>query len=254
MRHAITKLSNLHFVVCEEYRNRIIQMGESEETVINVGGLGIDAIKKLEVRKLSDLEQEFPYIRKKKYLIATMHPETHGNNKTGREQISEVVNAAVEMIDIITIFTYPNADSKGREMIEIIEKAAEKHQNIYAEKSLGMKNYLSLCKYSNGVIGNSSSGILEIPYLKVPVINIGRRQEGRVQPSGILNTENKKEDIQIAIEKILKKGYRENIIYSKASNPYGSGGAAKYIVRELSKKRDFSKNKLFIDIDSPKYH
>ena len=157
------------------------------------------------------------------------------------------------MEDVITIFTYPNADSKGREMIEGIQEAAEKYQNIFAERSLGMKNYLSLCKHSRGVIGNSSSGILEIPYLEVPVVNIGGRQEGRVQPQGILNTDNNKENILMAIREILKEDYRERLISISKDNPYGNGGAAEQIVKELTRKRDFSKNKRFNDIKTSRY-
>ena len=247
MRHAITKLACLHFVVCEEYRKRVIQMGEQRKNVINVGGLGIDAIKKVKIKERSAIENEYKYIKDRDFLIATMHPETYGNSMTGREQITELIEAVAELKDIITIFTYPNADSKGRDMIQKIEEARKSHSNIYAEKSLGMKNYFTLCKYSKGVIGNSSSGILEIPYLKVPVVNIGRRQEGRIQPNGIINCLNNKKAIQRAIKNIIDEGFAENLNRKGIVNPYGNGGAAKKIVAELEEDHNLSKNKVFFD-------
>ena len=152
MRHAITKLSQIHFTVCDEYRNRVIQMGEDENLVFNVGGLGVDAIVNTQLLYEREVRKLYPILEDRQYYIVTMHPETAGNLHAGEEQIRYLIQVLEGFDDMVILFTYPNADSKGRGMIKAINDACRKNSNMYVTKSLGQTNYLSLCKYSSGVI------------------------------------------------------------------------------------------------------
>ncbi len=249
MRHAITKMSHIHFTACSEYMERVIQMGENREMVINVGGLGIDAIKNMNLLTKKEIERLYPYLVRKDYLIVTMHPETNGNNESGEEQVGRLLKALENCGEKAILFTYPNADAKGRGIIKSINEASKKNKNMHIIKSMGQLHYLSLCNYSCGVIGNSSSGILEVPYLKTPVINIGKRQEGRIKPDGVIDCENDIKAIEDALVKIQNSEFNSTLSSKERSNPYGEGGAADKIVSELEARLEIDCIKQFFDIN-----
>ena len=192
IRHSVTKMSHLHFVANEEYRTRVIQMGENPDNVHNVGGLGVDAIYNLKLLSKSDLEKWMQFNLRKKNLSVTFHPVTLENNSAAT-QFNELLLALeyyFSKYDGSVIITKPNADTGGRIVIQLIDNFVKKYpDNAIAFKSMGQLNYLSLLQYVDGVIGNSSSGLLEAPTFKIGTINIGDRQKGRVLPKSLIQCE-----------------------------------------------------------------
>jgi GDP/UDP-N,N'-diacetylbacillosamine 2-epimerase (hydrolysing) len=181
IRHSITKLSYLHFTSTEEYRKRVIQLGEEPERVFNVGALGIDNIKKMKLLNKDEIESKLGIKFKSKNLLITYHPVTLKKDESEKE-FKALLNVLREMEDTLFIFTKPNADTEGRRIIKLIEEfVKENNDKAIVFTSLGQLNYLSIMKYVDAVVGNSSSGIIEAPSLKVPTINIGDRQKGRIK-------------------------------------------------------------------------
>lgn len=217
IRNSITKLSYLHFTSTKEYRNRVIQMGESPDRVYNVGAIGVENAINSELLTKEELEKSLNCSLGEKYAILTFHPVTLENN-TAEEQIMELLFAIDHFSDITFICTKANADMDGRIINECIQKWAETHDNVYLFDSLGMRRYLSALLHAKFVIGNSSSGIIEVPSFYIPTINIGERQKGRIQAKSVINCAPKREDIIDAIEKSLSKDFYEKIKLEK--NPY----------------------------------
>jgi UDP-hydrolysing UDP-N-acetyl-D-glucosamine 2-epimerase len=246
-RHSITKMSNLHFTSCEEYKNRVIQLGENPESVFNFGSLSIENIKNLTLLSKHQLNEELN-IDLENTLLATFHPVTM-ENSTQKEQFSELLEALIEQKKYNVLFTRANADTNSSELNKILDEFVQIHpQKIKVVESLGVLKYLSAMKYCAGVIGNSSSGILETPSFRIPTINIGNRQKGRLQASSILNCEAKKDGILKALDKISSNKFKR--ILEKAKNPYEGENTARKIANEVEIfVNKFNKIKEFYDIE-----
>jgi GDP/UDP-N,N'-diacetylbacillosamine 2-epimerase (hydrolysing) len=232
LRHSITKMSQLHFVAAKEYRDRVIQLGESPNSVYLVGGLGIDSIKKLNLLSREELESSLGFKFDKKNLLVTFHPVTL-ENETAEYQITELLNALSELEETRLIFTMSNADTGGEKINNLIENYVSKNPNAIAFTSLGSLRYLSCMKQVDGVIGNSSSGIIEAPSFKKGAINIGDRQLGRLMASCIISCQPTKEEIRVALSKLYSNEFQSELI--KTINLYGDGGASHQVVEILRK-------------------
>lgn len=226
MRNSITKMSCLHFTSTEAYRKRVIQMGEIPENVYNVGAIGVENAKQTETLSLCELENELG-ISLEKYALLTFHPVTL-ENCTAEEQALNLMNAIKDYPEVLFICTKANADMNGRVINHYIEKYSEMYPNIKLYSSLGMKKYMSALKCAEFVIGNSSSGIIEVPSFKIPTINIGDRQKGRIQSETVINCEPNTESIKCAINTALSDKYRDSI--RDVKNPYEKEGTSDQIV------------------------
>lgn len=247
MRHSITKMAHLHFVAASEYEKRVIQLGEQPESVYKVGGLGVDSIMQQELLTLQELEGLMGFKFHSRNFLITYHPETIGNNGCGH--IDELLAALDELVDTGLIFTLPNSDPGGRIISKRIQAFCATRAHACAYSSLGQMKYLSCMKYVDGVIGNSSSGILEAPTFKKGSINIGDRQLGRLRASSIIDCEPTRQSIASSIHRLYSKQFQEML--EKVENPYGRGGASKAII-EILEKVDFQKliKKSFYNLES----
>jgi len=245
-RHSITKMASIHFVATEEYKKRVIQLGEDPSTVHLVGGLGVDTIKELKLLSKDEIEQNLGIKFAKKSLLVTFHPATL-EDQAPEEQICELLAALSDRPDVTLIFTMPNADTGGLEIMRQIKDFVEKNDNAYGFESLGQLNYLSCLSIVNGIVGNSSSGILEAPTLRVGTINIGDRQLGRTQSDSVINALANKESIEEALEKLFSSEFK--LTLATCSSPYGEGGASRRILRVLSDSNfDENPQKSFYDL------
>lgn len=227
IRHSITKMSHLHFVAAEEYRQRVIQLGEQPERVFLVGGLGVDNIKRLKLLSRIELEASLGFKFDKKNLLITFHPVTL-EQSTAEGQMAELLAALDKLDSTQLIFTMPNADNDGRRLIKMVESFVEKHPNAHAFTSLGQLRYLSCIAQVDAVVGNSSSGLLETPSFKKGTINIGDRQRGRLQASSVINCDPTRQSIACALEKLYDAGFQGSL--SSVINPYGEGHASEKVV------------------------
>jgi len=225
-RHAITKMSHIHFAATKLARNRIIQMGENPEYVFLVGGVGADNIQKLNLLSQVELEKKYGIKFAERNLLITYHPDTL-NPESSLTQFKELLGALELQNDTLMIFTAPNVDSGGKEILSILKFFVSTKKNCVLIESFGFRDYISIASFSNGVIGNSSSSFLEIPSLGVGSINIGDRQRGRELASSIINCEPTKESISLALEELYTEAFQESL--KNVENPYGSGGAAEKI-------------------------
>jgi GDP/UDP-N,N'-diacetylbacillosamine 2-epimerase (hydrolysing) len=230
IRHSITKMSHLHFVATEVYRQRVIQLGEDKDRVFNVGGMGIDNIQRLDLLTQEALEDQLGFNFLKKNLIITFHPVTL-EKETSAKYFNELLLALDELDETGLIFTLPNADTEGRYLIQQIEKFCSHNKNAKAYKSLGQIRYLSCMAYIDGVIGNSSSGLVEAPSFKKGTINIGDRQRGRMCAASVINCEPNLEAIRKAFSKLFSNDFQKSLY--QVTNPYGNGGASKKVVETL---------------------
>jgi GDP/UDP-N,N'-diacetylbacillosamine 2-epimerase (hydrolysing) len=231
-RHSITKMSSIHFVATEEYKKRVIQLGEDPSTVHLVGGLGVDAIKELKLLSKEEIEQNLGIKFLDKSLLVTFHPATL-EAQAPEEQIRELLAALSNRPDVTLIFTMSNADTGGLEIMRQIKDFVEKNDNAYLFESLGQLNYLSCMAIVDGIIGNSSSGILEAPTLKVGAVNIGSRQLGRSQSESVINSPANKVELGKALDKLLSPEFQATLEF--CNSPYGEGGASVQILRILRK-------------------
>ena len=229
-RHSITKMSHLHFVATEEYRRRVVQLGESPENVHLVGGLGVDAISLTKILTKEEIESTLKIKFLKKSLLITFHPVTLGN-LSSEFQIKELLRALVEVTDTTLIFTMPNADSDHNVIFESIRDFVATRPNSYAFDSLGQELYLSCLAQVNGVIGNSSSGLTEAPTFRIGTINIGDRQMGRIKAASVIDCEPTAEKILQALSKLQSEEFISSL--AKVDNPYGDGGASESIFQTL---------------------
>jgi len=246
-RHAITKMSHLHFTAAEEYRKRVIQLGEEPERVFNVGGLGIDNIKKLKLMNRDEFEDVIKFELWRKNLLVTFHSVTL-EHATAKEQFQNLLDALDELEDTRIIFTKPNADTEGRIIIKMIDQYVSKNSHkAVAFVNLGQLRYLSAMQFMDGVVGNSSSGLAEAPTFKIGAINIGDRQRGRVKAESVIDCDSDKESILKALTKLYSKEFQDKL--RNVRNPYGEGGAAEKIKKVL-KEKDLSDilKKEFYDI------
>jgi GDP/UDP-N,N'-diacetylbacillosamine 2-epimerase (hydrolysing) len=232
LRHSITKMSQLHFVATESYRQRVIQLGEQPKHVFLVGGLGVDNIKRLKLLDRAVLEASLDFKLGQKSLLITFHPATL-ETSTAEEQMAELLAALSELNDTQLIFTLPNADTNGRTLIKMVEQFVATHPNARAYKSLGQLRYLSCIAHVDGVVGNSSSGLTEVPSFNKGTINIGERQRGRLQVASVINCEPTSTAIESALRKLYSTEFQESL--SQVVNPYGEGGAASSVVSNLKR-------------------
>tara|TARA_Y100000748_G_scaffold302931_1_gene306628 strand:+ start:687 stop:1847 length:1161 start_codon:yes stop_codon:yes gene_type:complete len=232
IRHSITKMSWWHFVAADEYEKRVIQLGENPERVFNVGGLGVDAIKKTNLLSKDELMIKTGIKFGKKNLLITYHPVTL-ENKTSQQHFKSLLDVLSEIKDIYLIFTMPNADSDSRIIKNMINDfLLNQSERLISFTSMGSLNYLSTLQYVDGVIGNSSSGLTEAPTFKIGTINIGDRQKGRLKAESIIDCEPIKKSIKLAIEKLYGRKFQKNL--HSVRNPYGDGNAIEKIINLLS--------------------
>lgn len=225
IRHSITKISYLHFVTNEESRRRVIQLGEDPYRVFNFGSTSIDNI--LTVADMNKEEAlESIGLKDCIYSICTYHPVTLGEGSVD-EQIDQLLEAIVEFKDIQFIVTKSNADQGGARINELLDNAEKRIDNLHVYTSLGIRRYLSLMKYAEFVIGNSSSGIIETPVFHVPTVNIGDRQRGRLQSASIINCGTSKDEIVAGIMEAISDEHKA--MCKTVISPYGSGNSAKRI-------------------------
>jgi len=227
IRHSITKMSHLHFVAAEEYHRRVIQLGEQPSNVHLVGGLGIDNIQRLELLPRAELEASLGFSLGAKSLLITFHPVTL-ENATAEYQMAELLAALSELHDTQLIFTLPNADTDGRALIAQIQQFVAAHANARAYSSLGQLRYLSTVALVDGVVGNSSSGLAEVPSFRKGTINIGDRQRGRLMASSVINCAPERDCIAAALKTLYSDEFKATL--DSVRNPYGDGGASEKIV------------------------
>lgn len=245
IRHAITKLSYLHGTSTEEYRQRVIQLGESPERVKNIGAIGLDHLLRSDFMSVDEIAESLDFELSKPYFLVTYHPVTLGEEPP-EESFLALTEALDEFKDHKVIITYPNADDGGRKIIPLLEAYARGNADrVLAIPSLGQKRYLSTVKHATAVIGNSSSGIIEVPAFDVPTIDIGVRQKGRLAAKSVLNCSADKESIIEAIKTAVSRCYKS--ANEKIHNPYGSGNASAQAIKML-KNLDFEPTKSFYDI------
>ncbi len=230
IRHSITKMSHLHFVAAKEFRKRVIQLGEQPDNVFLVGGLGIDNIVKLDLLERKNFEKSIDFSLGINNLLITFHPVTLEKN-TSEKQMNEILMALNELKNTHLIFTMPNADTDGRIIFKMIEDFVDNHPHAKSFTSLGQLRYLSCIKHVDGVIGNSSSGLTEVPTFKKGTINIGDRQRGRIKAESVIDCKPTTKSISDAIKKLYSSEFQQKL--KTVKNPYGSGGASESIVETL---------------------
>lgn len=248
IRHAITKMSYLHLTSIEAYRKRIIQLGEEPERVFCVGALGLENIATEKLMSKEELEESLGINLSRRYAVFTFHPVTLEED-TAQDECKEILKALETYCDLTVIFTMANADVQGRKINQLLMEYVEKHRNAVFVNSLGMRRYLSAVKNAAFVIGNSSSGILEVPSFGIPTINIGDRQKGRIQAKSIINCQPDERSVCKAIDKALSKDFLKKI--KNVKNPYGDGKASEKIVNAIEQvflKREIDLKKKFYNI------
>jgi len=247
-RHSISKLSNLHFPVLEDYKNRLIQLGEDPKTIFNYGSLNLTKIKNNNYLTINELEEKIKFKFLKKNLVVTYHPETIDDKKTLKNLLI-LLNSLRLIKNTGIIITSPNADAQGVVMINQIKSFIEKNRlkNFLFKKSLGSRVYLSLLRVVDGAIGNSSSAISEVPFFGIGTVNIGDRQSGRIMAQSIINCPVLKKAIIKSVNKILNKNFKKKI--KNQLKIYGNGQAAYKISKKLL-TFNFEKHrkKVFFDI------
>ena len=246
-RHAITKMSALHFVSAEAYRRRVIQLGEQPRRVYNVGAIGLDNIRDLTLLSKAALEKALDLRFAKRNILVTFHPAT-AIRKSARKQCEELLTALSGLDDTLVLFTKANADTEGRLINAMIEKFVRKSgPSARVFSSLGQLRYLSLMQYIDGVVGNSSSGIIEAPSFHIGTINIGHRQDGRIKAVSVIDCAPKAKSIRSALDMLLDAAFRRRI--KRCKNPYGDGHSSQRIMSVLE-KTDFNsiRTKHFFDL------
>lgn len=232
IRHAITKLSHLHFASTEEYCQRIIQMGEQPSRVFWSGSLGADNITNEETMDLEELQRSIDFKLGEKFLLITFHPVTMENH-TAKEQCRALLKA-LEIVNnqYQLLFTLPNSDTDGRIIIELIKEFVDAdHSHRFAITSLGKKRYYAAMKYCSAVIGNSSSGISEAPSYHIPTLNIGDRQKGRTRSASVIDCEANYDAIKKGLKEVLSEEVKKLSLSSE--NPYYRDNTANLIFNQI---------------------
>lgn len=249
IRHAITKLSLIHATSTESYRKRVIQLGEAPERVSNVGAIGLDHLQRSDFMSRDELSESLDFSLDSDFAILTYHPVTLAK-EPAEDTFLNITKALDAYPNLKVIVTYPNADDGGRKIIPLIESYGEKNrERVKVVSSLGQRRYLSAVKHSRLVIGNSSSGIIEVPSFHVPTVNIGARQSGRLASKSVINCAATAEGIQQALLKAIELSKSEN--FTSFTNPYGQGNASEKIL-SLIRKTDLKSMKTFYDFDIEK--
>jgi len=246
IRHAITKMSYLHFASTETYRQRIIQLGEHPDRVFNVGAIGLDSIKNLVLLNKDEFEKSINFKLGKNNILITFHPVTL-ENQSAQGQFKAILDVLGSLKSTHFIFTHANSDKNGRVINKMIEQFVNENMDkAVAFKSLGQLRYLTALKFMDVVLGNSSSGIVEIPYFNIPTINIGDRQKGRILSESVIQAEPTMESIILAYEKAIDVSFRTKI--KDQEQLYGSGNAVEKIVAVFRDCNVDSLKKSFYDI------
>lgn len=247
IRHAMTKLSYFHFTAAEEYRKRVIQLGESPDRVFNVGAPGLDNILNLKLLSREEVSKEIGFEVDGKTLLVTYHPETLSEDG-GANEIGRLFETFEALSDLKFLITAPNVDAGGRELLRAFEEFCAAHADrARLVRSLGVVRYLSVMKHAGAVVGNSSSGIIEAPFMRTPTVNIGGRQDGRLRAPSVMDVPMKAKEIEKAIRLALSQKAAGS--FAGAESPFGDGHASERIFEILSKK-DWPKStpKKFYDV------
>lgn len=230
IRHSVTKMSSLHFTSCEEYRHRVIQMGEQPSRAFDVGSLGVENIKAVPLMTKDELEASLDFKIDTQTILVTYHPVTLGGNPA--KDIREFLDALDQFKDLKVIFTMPNSDT-GRDAIALaVENYVEKHSNrakVYT--SLGLRRYLSTLQFVKATVGNSSSGIIEVPSFGIPTLNIGDRQKGRLASKSVVNCGTSKDEVIAGLKLCLSEEMQKAA--KTYENPYAKPDTANLIYQEL---------------------
>jgi GDP/UDP-N,N'-diacetylbacillosamine 2-epimerase (hydrolysing) len=246
-RHSMTKMSYLHFTSTEEYRRRVIQLGEFPERVFNVGALGVENALNIRLKTKKEIENKFNFTGE--YFLIIFHPVTLENN-SAEKQIKNLLKALENFKDKNFIFIKGNSDTNGRVINQVIDEYVKKNSNSLVFTSLYIEEYMSLLKNSKMIIGNSSSGIIEAPSFKIPTVNIGDRQKGRIKAKSIIDCKPEEKEIIKAINKALSQEFQEMI--KDIENPYGDGNTSEKIVGIIKcflEKQKINLKKKFYDIE-----
>lgn len=231
IRHSITKMSHLHFTASEEYKNRVIQLGEDPERVFNVGGMGIENINRLELLSKDELEKSLNFKLNKKNILITFHPVTL-ENKTSETQFKELLDAVDELDDTNIIVTKSNSDSGGKIINKMIDDyVVQNNHKSVGFASLGQLRYLSAMQYIDAIVGNSSSGLIEAPSFKIGTINIGDRQKGRIKADSVIDCLPNKESIRNAFNILYSNKFQSGL--KTIQNPYDQGNSSKNVIKAL---------------------
>ena len=230
IRHSVTKMSSLHFTSCEEYRHRVIQMGEQPSRVFDVGSLGVENIKAVPLMTKDELEASLDFKIDTQTILVTYHPVTLGGDPA--KDIREFLDALDQFKDLKVIFTMPNSDT-GRDAIALaVENYVEKHSNrAKAYTSLGLRRYLSTLQFVKAAVGNSSSGIIEVPSFGIPTLNIGDRQKGRLASKSVVNCGTSKDEVIAGLKLCLSEEMQKAA--KTYENPYAKPDTANLIYQEL---------------------
>lgn len=231
IRHSISKMSQLHFTATEDYKNRVIQLGEHPSRVFNVGGMGIENIKRMELLTKVEFEKSIGSKLNKKNILVTFHPVTL-EASTSKKQFQELLYSIDELNETKIIFTKANSDTDGRIINQLIDEyTAKNNSKAIAFTSLGQLRYLSAMQFVDAIVGNSSSGLIEAPTFKIGTINIGDRQKGRLKADSIIDCSPDRENIKKAFEELYSDKFQSDIKTSK--NPYGDSCASTQIIKVL---------------------
>lgn len=232
IRHSVTKMSHLHFTSCEEYRNRVIQLGEQPERVFNVGSIGVENIKRLPLMTKETIEKEIDFVINENTILVTYHPVTLGH-RTAKDDIEDFVAALEERKDLRVIFTMPNSDTGGQFIVDAVnEFVAKNPERAKAFKSLGVVRYLSVMRQVAAVVGNSSSGLVEVPSFGIPTLNIGDRQKGRLVADSVFNCAPDKEAILKGLDEVMSPAFIQKA--AETHNPYEKENTAQAIFDVIS--------------------
>jgi UDP-hydrolysing UDP-N-acetyl-D-glucosamine 2-epimerase len=249
MRHAITKMANLHFVSAEPYRRRVIQLGEQPEYVFTVGATSLDHLRHLKLLEREELEKMLDFPLGKCSFLTTYHSATLSNQPQD-ERVKEWLQALDYFPDAQIIITYPGADAQWRVIVDLIEAYAKSQPGrVLLSKSLGQLKYLSVMSCVDLVVGNSSSGLIEAPSFKVPTVNIGDRQKGRLRADSVIDCEENANSIRQAIRKALSNDFKNSLI--NTTNPLGDGNTTKKIITQLRQiNLNHLRQKRFYDLNT----
>ena len=250
IRHAVTKMSHLHFVATDIYRKRVIQLGEQPDRVFTVGAMGIENINRLRLLSREEFEESIQFKLGRRNLLVTFHPVTLEKGQAAA-QFSELLSALDALPDVHIIFTMPNADTENRQLIKMIEAYVEQHLGrTCAFTSLGQIRYLSALQWVDAVVGNSSSGLLEAPSFKIGTINIGDRQKGRIKAESVIDCKPDSASINSALETLYTPEFQERLRH--VNNPYGTASPSAAII-EILKRAEPEKllKKSFFDVHVP---
>lgn len=247
LRHAITKLSSLHLTATEQYRNRVIQMGEAPERVINTGAIGVYNVSHIKPLSIEELNESLGFSITPGTLLVTYHPATLDDGDVA-QRCQALLDALDKFPDNKVIFTYPNNDAQGRVIIDMIEQYASSHSDrVMVKPSLGLLRYISALHYVSAVVGNSSSGIIEVPSMGIPTVNIGIRQQGRMASESVIHCDDDTCSIVNAIATALSAEAQQ--LAKKALNPYCKDNTLQLIVEAIATTPlELLKHKSFHDL------